>query len=80
MDSIISTDENYSRIIITIWNGDRDPYRYELYGDKITVERYIKRGGGGGYKLKDENNKTVSTSRSDLDLLIEHYNIQVNNP
>lgn len=63
-----------------MFNGDRDPFKHEVYGDTITVERYIRRGGGGSYKIKNYQGKTICSTRSELTLLLEHYNIQVTNP
>ena len=80
LDSVINQNEDYTRVTITIWNGDRDPFKHDEYGDRITVERYIRRGGGGSYKVKDCHGRTVTTTRAELLQLIEHYNIQVDNP
>ena len=73
-------EQAYSRITIKLANNGRDPFKPELYRKSITVERYLKRNGGGSYKVKDDSGKTQNSTRGEVLLLVEHYNIQVNNP
>ena len=36
---------------VTLLNEGMDAYKPEEYGNRITIERRINKGGGGGYKL-----------------------------
>lgn len=68
---------------MTIKNKGFEAYREDLYGDSIVVERNVFRDGkvSGGYKIKSgKTNKTISTKRDDLDAILDHMNIQVDNP
>jgi hypothetical protein len=51
-----------------------------MYGPSIIIERRINSSGGGSYALKNSAGKIVSRKRQDLDPILEHYNIQVDNP
>lgn len=68
---------------VTIKNKGFEAFQPEVYGDHIVVERNVFRDGkvAGGYKLKsDKTGKVVSTKREDLDHILDHMNIQVDNP
>jgi chromosome segregation ATPase len=71
-----------AKISVTLRNEGEDGFYPELYGNAITVERVISnRSGAGGYKLINASTgKTVSTSKKDLDAMLDHLNIQVENP
>ena len=80
LDSVIMNEQSFARITIKIANNGRDPFKPEVYRKAIVVERYLKRNGGGSYKVKDDSGKTQNSTRGEVLLLVEHYNIQVNNP
>ena len=66
---------------LEIRNAPRDDaYEHGTYGDVIVVERTVNASGGGSYRLRDANDKVVSRKRDDLQRILDHYNIQVNNP
>lgn len=70
-----------AKVRVTLRNEGGDGYRQDLYGDSITIERSISlRGGYNGYKLYSAEGKEVSRSKKDLDELLDHLNIQVENP
>ena len=46
----------------------------------IIVERRINKDGGSGYKLKSSKGVVISTKREDLNALLDHFNIQIDNP
>lgn len=35
---------------------------------------------GGGYKIKNAEGKTIDTKKATLDAILDHFNIQVDNP
>jgi hypothetical protein len=44
-----------------------DAFLHNIYGDEITIERTINKAGGGGYKIKNAEGKTVDTKKATLD-------------
>jgi chromosome segregation ATPase len=85
--SLVRTDHvlqpTHAKLSVTIRNEGDDAFRYEEYGNKITVERTIALKPGStynGYKLLNAEGKEVSRSRRDLDDMLDHMNIQVENP
>ncbi|TDH65949.1 hypothetical protein CCR75_005443 [Bremia lactucae] len=57
-----------------------DAFRPELYGRKIQIERLIRRDGSAEYRLKDERGLLVSKLKTDLEAMLDHLNIQTENP
>ncbi|EFA83245.1 structural maintenance of chromosome protein [Heterostelium album PN500] len=59
-----------------------EAYRHKEFGDSIIIERKIyKSGTSGGYKIKDATGKkTISTKHDDILLILEQFNIQIDNP
>lgn len=75
------SNSGMARISVTLRNEGADGFQQHIYGDAITVERVIStRAGAGGYKLLDSQGKTKSTSKKDLDAMLDQLNIQVENP
>lgn len=69
-----------ARVQVTLLNGGDDAYEHDTYGDTITIERVIPLSGSGVYKLLDHEGKERSRKRRDLDSMLDHLNIQVENP
>ena len=57
-----------------------DAFQPETYGDAIIVERKIVPDGTGSYSLKAYNKQTISRSGTELTAILDHFNIQVDNP
>ncbi|CAG8456372.1 2856_t:CDS:10 [Racocetra fulgida] len=57
-----------------------DAYRHDIYGDSIIIERRISRDGSNGYKIKTSGGKVVSGKRDELNAILDHMAIQVDNP
>lgn len=75
------SNSGVAKISVTLRNEGDDGFQRDVYGDAITVERVISsRAGAGGYKLLDSQGKTRSTSKKDLDAMLDQLNIQVENP
>ena len=68
---------SWGQVAITIHNRSEngEAFNRELYGDKVIVERRITKNGSS-YKLKSHDGKTISNSKKDLTLMLDHYNIQ----
>jgi chromosome segregation ATPase len=52
----------------------------DVYGSSVIIERTLLKDGGGGYKLKSKDGKTVSTKKDDLQAMLDHFMIQADNP
>jgi len=74
------TNISSSSIIVKILNTGKDAYKPELYGDVISIERRFTRDGGTGYKLKSKGDHTISTKRDELQEILDHIQLQVDNP
>ncbi|KAI5475018.1 hypothetical protein MNV49_002076, partial [Pseudohyphozyma bogoriensis] len=66
--------------LVTLSNEGEDAFQSKTYGKTITVERRINKDMGGSYKIKDHKGKTVDTKKATLDAILDHFNIQVDNP
>ncbi|KAG3049393.1 hypothetical protein PC121_g18929 [Phytophthora cactorum] len=60
--------------------GGSDAFHPGKYGKQIIVERLIRRDGSAEYRLKNEQGLLVSKLKSDLDAMMDHLNIQTDNP
>ena len=67
-------------IKLSIKNGGKDAFKEDLYGNLIIVERTLKIDGSSSYKLMNSSNKTVSNKKEELVEMLDHYEIQIDNP
>ncbi|GAA5927901.1 uncharacterized protein JCM15063_006030 [Sporobolomyces koalae] len=65
---------------VTLANRGKEAFKPDQYGDEITIERSILKAGGGGYRIKNDDGKTVCTKKATLDSILDHFNLQVDNP
>ncbi|CEG36529.1 structural maintenance of chromosomes protein [Plasmopara halstedii] len=74
--------EGNALVRITLRNDavGSDAFRPENFGRRIIVERLIRRDGSAEYRLKDERGVLVSKLKTDLDAMLDHLNIQTENP
>lgn len=62
-------------------NTGGSPFQPERWGDEITIERILVReGAGSSWRLKSSTNKVFSTKRQDVIAMMDHFDIQVDNP
>ena len=78
--TFIKTNCDRAELSITLTNEGDEAYRPDLYGSRITIERKISKDGASAYKLKDENGRLVSNKKTELDNIVDQFNIQVENP
>jgi len=60
-----------------------DPVRSEHLhniGREVSIERTIPKSGAATYRILDERGRKVSNKRDDVDLIIDHLGLQVDNP
>ncbi|KAM0745665.1 P-loop containing nucleoside triphosphate hydrolase protein [Meredithblackwellia eburnea MCA 4105] len=70
----------YAVCAVKIKNEGIDAFHPDVYGKTITVSRRINKDMGGGYQIKDHAGKTKDTKKAVLDAILDHFNIQVDNP
>eukprot|EP00249_Psilotum_nudum_P022184 c28410_g1_i1 orf=301-3471(+) len=66
-------------VVVEMKNEGVDAFRPDLYGKKITIERKITESGNASV-LKDWQGKKVASRKEDLQELVDHFNIDVENP
>lgn len=69
-----------ARIVCRIRNRGDLAYLPDEFGDHIIVERYFSKSGTSGYKICTASGRSVSTKRSDLEAITDHFNLQIDNP
>ena len=81
MSGFVRHGQPSAEVRLEIRNAPReDACEWNRYGDTIVVERTLNAKGGGKYVLRAADNSIVSRKRDDLQKILDHYNIQVNNP
>lgn len=58
-----------ARCAVTLANKGSDAFKPEIYGRELTIERTINKSGGGNYKIKNEDGKTIDTKKATLDAI-----------
>lgn len=79
LKDFIKTGCSYASVQVEIKNEGEDAYKQELYGDTIIVERRITESTSATL-IKDQQGRRVSSKKEDLRELVEHFNIDVENP
>lgn len=69
-----------ARIIVKLKNEGQSAYQNEEYGDSLFVERSFTASGASGYSIKTASGRKISDKRSDLDPILDHFDLQVDNP
>lgn len=78
--SLIMDGKSMARVRIIFKNEGRDAFKPQIFGSKIIVERKLQRQGTNSYFIRSDNHRTVSTKKADLDEILHHFNITVDNP
>ncbi|XP_029794124.1 structural maintenance of chromosomes protein 6 isoform X2 [Suricata suricatta] len=80
LKGFVKDGQNSADISITLRNRGDDAYRANVYGNSIVVQQHISLDGSRSYKLKSEAGAVVSTRKEELIAILDHFNIQVDNP
>lgn len=80
LKSLLKDGTEQGVLIIRLKNQGTDAYQPDNFGPSIIVERHFSRSGGGGYKLKNANGRVMSTRKSDVDDVVEYFQLQADNP
>ena len=71
---------SWAEVTVSIKNEGDDAYKPEVYGRSIIITRNFTKSGSSSYKIKSKDGKTVSTKKEELARILDHMNIQVDNP
>ncbi|KAM5316462.1 structural maintenance of chromosomes protein 6 isoform 2-T2 [Glossophaga mutica] len=80
LKGFVKDGQNSADISITLRNRGDDAYRANVYGDSIVVQQHISMDGSRSYKLKSQTGAVVSAKKEELIAILDHFNIQVDNP
>lgn len=80
LKGFVKDGQNSADISITLRNRGDDAYKANVYGNSIIVQQHISMDGSRSYKLKSETGTVVSTRKEELIAILDHFNIQVDNP
>lgn len=79
LKEFIKTGCSYALVHLEIKNQGEDAFKHDIYGDVIMLERRITESTSTSV-LKDYQGKKVASRREDIRELVEHFNIDVENP
>uniref|UniRef100_A0AAY4BGW6 Structural maintenance of chromosomes protein 6 n=1 Tax=Denticeps clupeoides TaxID=299321 RepID=A0AAY4BGW6_9TELE len=80
LKGFVKEGESSADVSIALRNRGEDAFKPEVYGQTITVDVRISSEGLRTYKLKSRNGQIVSTKKEELVAILDHFNIQVDNP
>lgn len=83
--TFIKNGETRAKIVIKLSNGIKNVdtkigYMFNHYGETIIVERIINLNGTSNYKIKSEKGKVISEKKEELDNILKHLSIHIDNP
>ncbi|XP_069829239.1 structural maintenance of chromosomes protein 6 [Dendropsophus ebraccatus] len=67
-------------VTIKLRNRGQDAFRPDVYGESIVIQQRLTTDGGRSYKLKSSSGSLVSSKKEELTAILDHFNIQVDNP
>ncbi|KAJ9666526.1 Structural maintenance of chromosomes protein 6 [Coniosporium apollinis] len=80
LKSFVKEGQEHATLSVKIKNQGPNAFKPDIYGKSIIVERHFSRNGGSGFKLKNAKDKLISSKRADLDDILDHYQLQIDNP
>ncbi|KAK5125122.1 hypothetical protein LTR85_000798 [Meristemomyces frigidus] len=80
LKSLIKEGEESATLAVKIKNQGDGAYKRDIYGVSITVERHFNRAGTSGFRMKNDQDKTISTKKADLDDILDFFAFQLDNP
>ncbi|XP_027711421.1 structural maintenance of chromosomes protein 6 [Vombatus ursinus] len=80
LKGFVKDGQSSADVSITLRNRGDDAFKPDVYGDTITVHQHISVEGSRSYKLKGQMGNLVSAKKEELTAILDHFNIQVDNP
>ncbi|KZF18881.1 DNA repair protein Rad18 [Xylona heveae TC161] len=80
LKSFIKEGQESATLAVRVKNRGEGSYQKDIYGDSIIVERHFSKSGASGFKLKSASGRIISTKKSDLEEICDHFCLQIDNP
>ncbi|XP_043117640.1 structural maintenance of chromosomes protein 6-like [Puntigrus tetrazona] len=80
LKGFVKEGESSADVSITLKNRGRDAYKPETFGKSIIIDLRISSEGIRTYKLRSKTGQLVSSKKEELISILDHFNIQVDNP
>ncbi|KAK1171782.1 structural maintenance of chromosomes protein 6 isoform X1 [Acipenser oxyrinchus oxyrinchus] len=80
LKGFVKEGQSSADVSITLRNRGPDAFKPDVYGEAIIVDQRISSDGVRSYKLKSKIGHVVSMKKEELISILDHFNIQVDNP
>ncbi|XP_039604041.1 structural maintenance of chromosomes protein 6 isoform X1 [Polypterus senegalus] len=80
LKGFVKEGQSSAEVSITLRNRGPDAFKPAVYGDSIIIEQKISSDGVRSYKMKSKSGHVVSLKKEELISVMDHFNIQVDNP
>ncbi|KAF2211151.1 hypothetical protein CERZMDRAFT_44244 [Cercospora zeae-maydis SCOH1-5] len=80
LKDMIKAGTDSGMVGVKIKNQGENAYKPELYGETLTVERHFTKSGSTTFKLKSTEGRIITTKKGDLDDVLDHFALQMDNP
>lgn len=77
---LVETGKRAAEVTIQLSNQGSDAYQPDVYGPSVIVHRRLSADGSSTYKVKASDGTIVSTKREELVSVLDHFNVQIDNP
>lgn len=78
--SLVETGKRAAEVTIRLQNKGTEAFKHDEYGDSILITRRLTVDGSSQYKIKSCNGAVISTKKEELTRIMDHFNIQIDNP
>uniref|UniRef100_A0A4W4GGL2 Structural maintenance of chromosomes protein 6 n=1 Tax=Electrophorus electricus TaxID=8005 RepID=A0A4W4GGL2_ELEEL len=80
LKSFVKYGESSAEVTVKLKNRGSDAYKGDIYRDSICIEQRITSDGCRTCKIKSKTGQIISTKKEELTAILDHFNIQVDNP
>ncbi|XP_046869724.1 structural maintenance of chromosomes protein 6 isoform X2 [Hypomesus transpacificus] len=80
LKGFVKHGESTADVTVKLRNRGPDAYKREVYGECISIEQRISSDGVRTCRLKSKSGHLVSNKKEELTAILDHFNIQVDNP
>ena len=80
MKSLIKEGQESATLAVKIKNRGEGAYKPDLYGSSIMVERHFSKSGTSGFKIKNAEEKIITSRKTDLADILDYFAFQLDNP
>lgn len=80
LKNLIMHGKNVARAVVTILNEGPEAYKSNEYGNRIIVERVLRRDRPHSLIVRNADKKQISTTKKEVEKILEHFGITIANP